>query len=338
MIRSKPYKCYFISSADADTKQIRELLKREGIRPYEKRMGFSTKPDSVRDIIKESDFVIALVSLKGLPQNILFEIGVAYGLRKPIFLLIQGEGPIPSDLNNFVYIRSSANSDSIDFSLRQFLYKNNLESEKPTYYEGSPEVPRTIYKFRHGSKYSANGIPISETYDRELMAPGLNHLKADKLQLENRLAMERKLPPVLKKENPCEIEVVPFLIRLFEKKGAVVSQYSEHREKGADMALWIDSLANSFGNPILAEVKIGHLTNLRLKSAEQNLRRYLRAMNLQSGLLLYLDYDRKHFKRSVSDTPLIIRLDIRDLALELETKSLFSILLSERNAMVHSEE
>lgn len=146
---------------------------------------------------------------------------------------------------------------------------------------------------------------------------------------------DRLSPDCLNKPNLTEAQVIPFLFALFQKEGAIVSQYYGHIEKGADMALWIDPLTNSLGNPILVEVKIGHLTEPRLLLAEEQLRHYLITTSVQSGLLLYLDVEKKTFGRSTNDSPLIVRLDIRELINRLEKQSLVQILLSERDAMVH---
>jgi uroporphyrinogen-III synthase len=71
MKSSKSRRCYIIASANSDTREIQELLRKEGIRPYEKPLinYRTTMFAQVIDIIGESDFVVALVSLKGSQQN-----------------------------------------------------------------------------------------------------------------------------------------------------------------------------------------------------------------------------------------------------------------------------
>jgi hypothetical protein len=183
-------------------------------------------------------------------------------------------------------------------------------------------------KFPHISR-------TSESKKIEKMEKSANIYPSDSKFRVETLDIIKKSSTLLSKQNPSETEIIPFLLALFKKEGAIVSQYSGPSDHGVDMALWIDSAANSLGNPILIEVKIGHITESRLSTTEEELRRYLIATNVQSGLLLYLDFDMKHLPRSIIDTPLIIRLDIRELIIQLEKQSLVRILLSERNAMVH---
>lgn len=86
----------------------------------------TTNVANVKESITSSDFVFAIVSLDNLSKNLLFEIGVAYGLGKPTFILIQGDGPIPVELTDFVYVRGKADLESIVFFLKQFLKRSNL--------------------------------------------------------------------------------------------------------------------------------------------------------------------------------------------------------------------
>jgi GTP cyclohydrolase II len=156
-------------------------------------------------------------------------------------------------------------------------------------------------------------------------------------RLANRLVLLKKIDSLLEHKNNGS-ELTTFLVNLLKTEGAVVSQQHGDRDKGVDMALWIDSLESSLGNPILVEIKMSCLTEDQLKIAEDQLRRYLTTTNSRSGLLLYLDREKKRFRRATLGMPLIIRLDIRDLINELRTKTLSRVLLSERNAMVHQGE
>lgn len=330
---NKSLRCYIASSPNSDSRQIQDLLMREGIKSYEKPLMTypTTKFASIKDTIASSDFVFALISIENLSKNILFEIGVAYGLGKPVLILIQGEGPIPLELTNFVYIRSKADIDSIYFSLKQFLKKNNFAFEKSDF-DKKTGIHNPLYKMRISPPlYDAR---TSESKKIEKIAKGIAcYPGAGRFRIET-LDIIKKSSGLLSKQNITGAEIITFLISIFEKEGAIVS-HSGPNDNGADMALWLDSSANSLGNPILVEVKIGQITDSRLSSAEEQLRGYLNATNVQSGLLLYLDSEMKQFGRSIIETPLIIRLDIRDLVNKLESQSLARILLSERNAMMH---
>ena len=62
---------------------------------------------SVLNAIKESQIVIAIVTQKA--SNVLFEIGMAIGAGKAVFLLIDDNANIPTDLKGMTYIKINEN-------------------------------------------------------------------------------------------------------------------------------------------------------------------------------------------------------------------------------------
>lgn len=60
--------------------------------------------DAMLESLRSSDFIIADLSESN--PNVIFELGVAHGLRKPFIILVstKGEGTIPSDLLGYQYI------------------------------------------------------------------------------------------------------------------------------------------------------------------------------------------------------------------------------------------
>ncbi len=51
---------------------------------------------AIADMINQADFVIADVT--GSPSNTVYELGIAYGLRKPALMLAQQQVSLPGDL------------------------------------------------------------------------------------------------------------------------------------------------------------------------------------------------------------------------------------------------
>jgi len=146
--------------------------------------------------------------------------------------------------------------------------------------------------------------------------------------------LKRKLEILAKRGTEKELEF--FIVELLKLKGIIHTQYQGVEGKGADMALWADSLESSLGNPILVEVKMGRLSGTLLLKAEEQLRTYLKMTNARAGLLIYLDRSGRRFKQARFKWPLVIRFDARDFLSELSKQSLANVLLSERNRIVHT--
>ncbi|MGF7119331.1 hypothetical protein J2749_002350 [Methanobacterium oryzae] len=94
--------------------------------------------------IRSSDFICAIISSDRSPA-VFFEIGLAKGIGKPIFLIIEDNWDIPLDLKNFVYVKAfSKDKEAITFSLDQFLNKYR-KIPKSAYYEN--KEPKSGKKF-----------------------------------------------------------------------------------------------------------------------------------------------------------------------------------------------
>ena len=69
----------------------------------------------------------------------------------------------------------------------------------------------------------------------------------------------------------------------------MVKQQLGSPASGVDMALWLDEVESSLGNPLLVEVKLGRLTESKIAQAEDQLRSYIVKTHARAGLLVYLD-------------------------------------------------
>ncbi len=132
-----------------------------------------------------------------------------------------------------------------------------------------------------------------------------------------------------------EEQLVRDIEALFDRQGIVyfVEKLDNSR---VDMSLWVDSLEKSIGNPILVELKAGRLTEAIICNAEQKLIESIKTVHGRGGLLIYSDSSGRHFKRSKWKSPLIIRLDFKELLNNNAPIDL--VILSERNQIVHSGE
>ena len=122
---------------------------------------------------------------------------------------------------------------------------------------------------------------------------------------------------------------------LFRESGAVVSHETRLGDVGVDMAVWLNDIESSLGNPVLVEIKVGKISEGQLKVAEAKLREYLNRTNARVGVVIYLDQDGRRFSSSPNRFPLIIRLDARDAAGLLSENGFSRVLISERNKVAH---
>jgi hypothetical protein len=84
--------------------------------------------DSIQSALRESDVVIA--DITGKNSNVLFEVGLAIGLRKPVLLLSQGPlDELPSDLRAY-QVASYSPGDSSAVSRYLALWLRDVLSQK----------------------------------------------------------------------------------------------------------------------------------------------------------------------------------------------------------------
>ncbi|QUY43288.1 TIR domain-containing protein [Acaryochloris marina] len=85
---------------------IVDILQRNGVEPIipEEFVAGARWADEMLESLRLSDFIIA--DLSEFNPNVIFELGVAHGLRKPFIILIssESEGQIPSDLSGYQYL------------------------------------------------------------------------------------------------------------------------------------------------------------------------------------------------------------------------------------------
>src|SRR4029077_8293890 len=92
---------------------------------------------------------------------------------------------------------------------------------------------------------------------------------------------------------------------LLQEAGFIVSSPTERRDQGADLAVWIDELQQSLGNPLLVEVKGGKLSSARLRESAEQLRGYAAKTHARSALLVYWDSEQREYPTMVTGWPLV---------------------------------
>ena len=125
--------------------------------------------------------------------------------------------------------------------------------------------------------------------------------------------------------------------QLFQAAGFIVSLSQQPGAKGADLAVWVDELSQSLGNPLLVEVKAGELSNREIYDAASQLRQYVTKTRGRSGLLVYWDRRNREFPAVSRDWPLIFQLSGETLERLLQQRRLPEELVRLRNVAAHGE-
>jgi len=261
---------------------------------------------SIEREIENADFLCGVLSLEGDLQNVFYELGFAHGKRKPVFLVIEGKWPLPTDLslNEMPYVRAPLRDRAaIEFALEQFVSNTITAVERKTI-KAKPAPPK--FSVLHRPKAEADHIHSCRQF-----------LKSLDKELSGR-----------------EIEF--HFAKLLRTLGGVeVVERDQPGDKGVDMVLWVDALRSTIGNPILVEVKTGEISDYALDRAEQQLRSQVDVTRAAAGLLVYHGRTAGKIRPSSAARPLVMRFELRNLTETLCERSLARTIVSERNRITH---
>jgi hypothetical protein len=131
------------------------------------------------------------------------------------------------------------------------------------------------------------------------------------------------------------LEFERFVAELLRRAGYTVSTSHGRRDVGADMAVWMDELELSVGNPLVVEVKYGRLSSSRLEAAERQLAGYVTGTHAKAGLLIYCDVRGKEFASLPSGPPMVVRISARELVESVVGGRLAQQIADWRNRVAH---
>lgn len=218
-------KCYISRTFDTDLKILDILYQAidnqniKRIDSFDEIVVSSKITDSLINNISAADFIIAVLTKES--PNIIFELGIATGIKKPIFMVI-GEGlQVPYNLSDVTTIRINNNlSENIKLPLKHFV--RSLKKNKP-----------------------ANKKEKTETkFNSDLSSKFLMDLEA-----------------VRKVGNGLDFEyLVDKFFKSISNQYATSSGLKT-KDDGYDFALWIDELEGIVCNPVLFELKFGGINN-----------------------------------------------------------------------------
>jgi hypothetical protein len=124
---------------------------------------------------------------------------------------------------------------------------------------------------------------------------------------------------------------------LLEDAGFIVSRQEQAADQGVDLAVWIDELTESLGNPILVEVKGRIASQLMLRDAAEQLRVYVKKIGGRCGLLIYWDNKTKEARNIAQGWPMVFCISGKDLTDLIKQKKFVKFLLQMRNSAFHGK-
>jgi hypothetical protein len=287
----------FISHAARHEVEILRKLVQSAGASVDDSYGVSDSKDILKRSAKSlasSDAMIAVLG-KGT-SNVLFEIGLAVGLGKPIFLLLEPGTNVPPFVPPSTFLSSDLTDSAVlRLGIKQFL----VEISKP----------------------SAKGKLARETPRSE---------PAGELAVGQLIKKLKKL-----RAAPTAEEVESVAGELLQAANAGTVEQHRGGDPGVDFAVWSDALAPSLGNPILVQVKAAELNEMSFRVAYSRLVRQVQDSEARAGLFLYLDTKGRRFARPATWVPYVLLFDLEDFAIELSSNSFAKLLTEHRNKAVH---
>jgi hypothetical protein len=250
--------------------------------------------ESIRTEIHSADAVILVLDSEA--SNVLFELGIAFGLRKPTLVLVKPGDSIPPFAAFTRYLTYTGSvTEILKLGVEGFL--GTLRPHKPT---KSAERPK-----RQMSPEMSNRLPT--------LTEDIERLRAQ----------------------PHEQQLHALVHSVLTSAGVTsVQDDAGSRERGVDFVVWSDSLRGSFGNPVLIEVK-GYLERAQFQSAYYRLTKQVSESKSAAGVLLYLKRPGQIFERPEGWNPLVLWFDIGEFSVDVLHRNFAEILVERRNLMVH---
>ncbi len=249
------HKCYISAPSDFDLTKIELLLSKLNV-DYHNFYDFSigtTFSDLISRKIRESDFIISILTSEN--ANVLFELGVAEGMKKPVFILIDKDYKVPFFLEQKLFYQTNfTDTKLIELALSNFIADINTKTP-------------TQRKIKEKKEF----LSIDETNDliRHISHLRKEHREQDLFNLIKDIFSKLNIQNTSLSEAP--------------------------RDRGADLIIRSKELTPYFGNPILVEVKSGSLSPQRLIETQDRLQGYISRTEAKGGIILYLDKAGRRF-------------------------------------------
>lgn len=153
--------CFISAPANFNLSKLRQLLASKQIKailPFEQLITGDNFQDQITKTIQKADFCIALLVDEHHQANVLFELGFASALRKPILLVQEKQSSLPINMWGVPV----AKYDPPDFTGLAFFLDQFLRRPLQTRRKRSSALPRTKPLSKRASQLSAHLLSLGE--------------------------------------------------------------------------------------------------------------------------------------------------------------------------------
>lgn len=303
---AKRLSCYVIAPPDAEISPLLEAFRTRGFEPFFisdfLRRG-ERRPSQIRTAFRSVNFVVALLYAHRSVNNVLFEIGVAVGLNKPVFIFSDGQFGLPSDLDSIqIQIVDLNNHREIAEHVAASMSADEVAKADQIDYERPPAR-------------AAFDTKASRRADRNKLQHAIQNIRGAENQLTGHQLETR-------------------LTDAFSGAGLTVVRASHKKPRAAelpDLALWVDDVQKEIGNPIAIEIK-RQLGPNNLRDAIEQLAASLTTVGASAGIVLHTNYDLVLADHLQQASPPIYVFSVSELLDLLEENRLGKALKTPRRA------
>jgi|HubBroStandDraft_6_1064221.scaffolds.fasta_scaffold02200_2 hypothetical protein len=254
-------------------------------------------PGDLRKIIKGVDFVIGVILGGSSSDNIMFEVGLAVGMGKPVLLVGANQGKVPTDLAGIASVQASLDDETALALHLDLLIRSSRQGPR---YPVSGQTGKTSI-----GQFPDLGLRSSVKYDS-------------------------------KPESALEGELVTLIERAGGRTLLHPRLGGESRQFTPDVLFWLPTEDIELLNPAVVELKGHLLTSQQLIAAEDQLLQFLQQTGVRTGLLIVRGLGLEA-RGEFRGNPLlnIFRLDFEKFRSLVTQGELASYLRQERNRAAH---
>ncbi|WP_156527656.1 hypothetical protein [Bradyrhizobium stylosanthis] len=317
MVQREKISCYLIAPSTVDVTVARSTLRSLNVSFEDVAMlppSGESAPDVLRRRVEKADFVCGMLLEKysgsrNRVENVLFELGVAVGLNRPIFIIAEQASLIPLGLASYPHVLGAANSESVlRFHLDAFLKRLSLPTERAV------RPPRLA--------------------ERPPLFSALDESKAPRPRKNRRAEVDRIRAGVdLVSLSERELErAVANALEITGANVAVEPQIADHFRP--DVVAWLPRSNTGLGPALLVEVR-RRIQGAGYERAIEQMERYMSAAGIRTGVLVSPEAsDEIAVRIATSGYVFIVSLNtLFDLVSE---NNLARRLIEARNRFVHT--